>query len=190
MRHAFLNSMIARALVWTAAGVLATPMAVAQEASLPSPKAGGVSDVPLAAVSGTEEADCELVNVKQGESPKIVEKKTVDNGKEFVFLQSQDMLLEEFRVEGHDDCGVAFGFFPGGAQAAAGGAAGGGAAAGGAAAGATVGAGVSGTLAGVGIGAAVGIGIAGAAAAGVLAATVAGRNNSTATTSTTDPNQN
>lgn len=185
MRHAFLNSMIARALVWTAAGVLATPMAVAQEASLPSPKAGGVSDVPLAAVSGTEEADCELVNVKQGESPKIVEKKTVDNGKEFVFLQSQDMLLEEFRVEGHDDCGVAFGFFPGGAQAAAGGAAAGGGAAGGA-----VGAGISGTLAGVGIGAAVGIGIAVAAAAAVVAATVAGANNSTATTSTTDSNQN
>ncbi len=185
MRHAFLNSMIARALVWTAAGVLATPMAVAQEASLPSPKAGGVGDVPLAAVSGTEEADCELVNVKQGESAKIVEKKTVDNGKEFVFLQSQDMLLEEFRVEGHDDCAVAFGFFPGGAQAAAGGAAAGGGAAGGA-----VGAGISGTLAGVGIGAAVGIGIAVAAAAAVVAATVAGANNSTATTSTTDSNQN
>ncbi len=174
MRHAFLNSMIARALVWTAAGVLATPMAVAQEASLPSPKAGGVSDVPLAAVSGTEEADCELVNVKQGESAKIVENKTVDNGKEFVFLQSQDMLLEEFRVEGHDDCGIAFGFL----------------AAGGGAAGGAVGAGLGGTLAGVGIGAAVGIGIAVAAATAVVAATVAGANNSTATTSTTDSNQN
>lgn len=184
MRHAFLNSMIARALVWTAAGVLATPMAVAQEASLPSPKAGGASDVPLAAVSGTEEADCELVNVKQGGSAKIVEEKTVDNGEEFVFLQSQDMLLEEFRVEGHDDCAVAFGFFP------AGGAAAGGAAAGGGAAGGAVGAGISGTLAGVGIGAAVGIGIAVAAAAAVVAATVAGANNSTATTSTTDSNQN
>lgn len=179
MRHAFLNSMIARALVWTAAGVLATPMAVAQEASLPSPKAGGASDVPLAAVSGTEEADCELVNVKQGGSAKIVEEKTVDNGEEFVFLQSQDMLLEEFRVEGHDDCAVAFGFFPAGGAAAGGGAAGG-----------AVGAGISGTLAGVGIGAAVGIGIAVAAAAAVVAATVAGANNSTATTSTTDSNQN
>ena len=160
MRHAFLNSMIARALVWTAAGVLATPMAIAQ---------GGASDVPLAAVSGTEEADCELVNVKQGGSAKIVEEKTVDNGEEFVFLQSQDMLLEEFHVEGQEDCAVAFGFLlaGGGAAVVAGG-----------------------TFAGVGIGAAVGIGIAVAVAAAVVAATVAGANNSTATTSTTDPNQN
>lgn len=162
------GAIMSRAIACASAVALVPPMAAAQDAASQAAAGAPGAALPLAAVRGEE--TCKLVSVKLGGSAELVEEKTPDEAELFPFLQTQDALLDEFRVEEDTwkSCGFVFGVVPGGLTQAAAGAG-------------------AGSLAGAGIGVAVGASIAGVVAAGVVAATVAGGGNPTSTTSTVDP---
>lgn len=165
-------------LAWTAAVALAAPVAIAQSTNVPTAASAQPGEnVPLAGVGGQEKEKCKLITAKMGQSAEVIEEKTKKKGEEFPFLQTQEVLLEEFRVNDDErkNCAFAFGLASTGALQAA-------------AAGAGIGAGL-GSLAGAGIGITAGLGAAAVVAAGVVASTVAGGANNTipATSTVTVP---
>lgn len=110
MRVSRLPSVASWALAWIAALSLAAPMAAAQDENATVLAAAEARErVPLAAVRGEER--CKLIVAKGGEDPTVVEEKTPEKGREFVFLEDQGTLLPEFQVppQDHRECGMAFG---------------------------------------------------------------------------------
>lgn len=176
MRRKLLRSVTSQVFAWSAALSLAAPIAAAQEAgtlagpgagipAAASPGASAGGGAPLAAVSGVDENECELITAQKGDSAVIAEK-TKEKGQAFLFLQGDEFMLDEFRVENRKECASLFGFFPGGGTQAA-------------AAGASAGAGFGSSLAGAGIGAAVGAGIGAAVVGAVIVSTVVAAPNNT-----------
>ncbi len=156
-------------LAWAAAFALAAPMAAAQNSNADGNAAAQARDAgPQAGFSEQDEEDrCKLITVERGEGAELVEEKTPEQGRDFAFLESQEGLLEDFRVdeERRKDCVLAFGLSfaggPGAAPAAA-------------LAGAAPGAGLAGApIAAGSIAGSVGIGVLSAATLAALAAAVA-----------------
>lgn len=177
MRVYPIRPIASRAVACATALALVSPAAFAQDSNGTIVAAAEPGDVaPLAAVGAPdEEESCKLITANRGEGAELVEERTREWGERFAFLKSQDVLLEEFRVdeETWQACGAIFGLSSAGGGAAA--------------AGAAAGAGLGGTLAGVGVGATVGS-VVGLTAIGIVAATVAagGGGGPTPATSTVD----